>query len=371
MKLRKSGLRILQVVRQFLPRLGGMQEHVAQLYAELTKMGHEVEVLTLDRNLHTGEMYAKSSTIKFNQIDININRISYSGWSRFFWTGAFELNSKSYDIIHVHGLDGLLAAAINFSECPIVLTTHGGFFHTSKFRLLKSIWFHTITANQLDYVDKVIACSRQDFRNFNKICSHIELIENGIDFEGLQQSADQQNDLKNWLYIGSFQPNKRIDRLLKAFEYCRQIYPELKLTVVGQELYTGQWFDITKGLERQSSLHFVNNLSRNDLLKLLQNRGVQLSASEYEGFGLSVMEGMASGNLLILQPNQSFKDLFEGVAEFVDFESPVEVLKAYERLLDMQQSELSERVLCGIERSKQYSWKTMAQAVENTYLSVI
>ena len=371
MKFRKSGLRILQVVRQFLPRLGGMQEHVAQLCAELTKIGHKVEVLTLDRNLHTGETYARNSNIHFNQIDINVNRTSFSGWPRFFWPDALKLNPKNYDIIHVHGLDGLLGSVINFAECPIILTTHGGFFHTSKFSFLKSVWFHTITANQLDYVDKVIACSRQDFLKFHKICSHIELIENGVDFEALQQSSSQYNDLENWLYVGSFQPNKRVDLLLKAFEYCWKKFPELKLTIVGQEVYEGQWMDMLCGLECKESIQFFYNLERNELIKLLQRRGIMLSASDYEGFGLSIMEGMASGNLLIVQPNRSFKDLFEGIAEFVDFRSPVELLKAYERILQTKKNDLNSKVCLGIERSSQYSWKAMAQAVENTYLSII
>ena len=52
-EVKRRGLRILQVVRQFLPRTGGMQEYVAQLSRHLINLGHEVDVLTLNRIIHS------------------------------------------------------------------------------------------------------------------------------------------------------------------------------------------------------------------------------------------------------------------------------------------------------------------------------
>lgn len=365
----RSGLRILHVVRQFLPRWGGMQEYVAQLCAELTRMGHTVEVLTLDRNLHTGEKFEADSRVMFQKIEINVKRIAFCGGSRFFWIDRFNLNPDDYDIVHVHGLDSLLFRAINFSTRPLFISTHGGFFHTSQFRWLKHLWFRTLTAWQLEYVDKVLACSRQDFDRFSQICDHVTLIENGVDVEAFEPVKPFEKDLSHCLYVGGFQSHKRVDRLLKAFEYCHRHFPELRLSIVGEELYEGQWTDLTDQLLCKEALYYYPTLERPQLIELFRSSGIFWSASEYEGFGIAAMEGLASGNLLLLQSNEAFTDLFKNFAEFSDFQSPSKVLQSYRKLQSMNAQEYHQKIVKGLSKSNQYSWKRVAQEIENYYLS--
>ena len=371
MNSRPSGLRILQVVRQFLPRRGGMQEYVAQLSSHLIDMGHHVDVLTLNRNIHTGEFLDDQPSIIYKGKEILVKRINFRGWSRFFWVDNFGLSPEDYDVVHVHGLDGFLSASLRFTAAPLFLSTHGGFFHTSELKFLKNIWFHTYTCVQLRDVYKVLACSRQDFFKFKGICDHVELLENGVDVDHFRPKVPRKIKLNHWLYVGGFQSNKRVDRLLKAFDYCFQHHSNLRLTVIGAEHYSGQWHNLIRGLSCNKALSHFSYLNGNELLDAFHSRGVFVSAADFEGFGLASMEALASGSLLILHPNKSFLDLFSGLAEFADFNRPEKVLQAYNLLLKMSERDLIERATGGMAKSEIYSWKRVAREIENHYLSAI
>ncbi len=371
MTVSRSGLRVLQIVRQFLPRLGGMQEYVAQLSRHLMILGHHVDVLTLNRNIHTGESLGNDSVVSYKGQNIYVKRIDYRGWSRFFWITNLGVSFKDYDIVHIHGVDGLLTSAIRFKSAPLFLSTHGGFFHTSTLRLSKNIWFHTRTRLQLRNVHKVLACSRQDFFKFKTICDNVELLENGVDVDYFRPKSPRDLNLYNWFYVGGFEANKKVRRLLEAFDYCYQYHSNLSLTVVGVEHFPGQWKNLTEGLSSKKVLNHFSNLSYDELLDVFHCSGLFVSAAEFEGFGLASMEASASGSLLMLHPNQSFLDLFTGLAEFVDFRYPEKVLETFNSLLRMSEQNLFERAANGLAKSERFSWNKVAKEVENHYLNSI
>ncbi len=369
MEVKRHGLRILQVVRQFLPRTGGMQEYVAQLSRHLINLGHEVDVLTLNRNIHTGESLGDDSSVFFKDQNIFVKRVAFRGWSRFFWVPSLGLCLKDYDIVHVHGVDGFLSAVMRFSDIPLFLSTHGGYFHTSKLRMLKNIFFHTRTRFQLRNVLKVLACSRQDFFKFKSICDNVELVENGVDVDYFRPKQVRKLQLNNWLYVGGFESNKQVHRLLQAFDHCHRHHSNLSLTIVGTEQFSGQWKELTRGLNSKKSINFFSNLSSEELLKLYHCSGLFVSASEYEGFGLASMEALASGSLLMLHPNQSFLDLFFGLGEFADFERPDKVLEAFNLISSMNEKDLIQRAAFGLAKSEIFSWKKVAREIENHYFN--
>ena len=371
MRVERRGLRILQMVRQFLPRSGGMQEYVAQLSRNLIALGHQVDVLTLNRNIHTGEFLGCDSTVDYKGTKIDVKRINFRGWSRLFWVSDLRLSANDYDIVHVHGLDGFLSTAIRSSDKPLFLSTHGGFFHTSTLKSLKRIWFHTRTRLQLRNVYKVLACSRQDFFKFKSICNNVELVENGVDIDHFRPKQARELKLNNWLYVGGFESNKQVRRLLEAFELCYKYHSNLSLSVVGAENFSGQWNDLTQGLSSKKVIKLFSNLNADDLLGMYHNAGLFVSASEFEGFGLASMEALASGSLLMLQPNQSFLDIFSGFAEFVDFRDPYKVLESFNSVLKMSEKELVNRAACGLAKSEIFSWKKVAREIENLYFNSV
>jgi glycosyltransferase involved in cell wall biosynthesis len=100
------------------------------------------------------------------------------------------------------------------------------------------------------------------------------------------------------LHVGSCIPRKRIDVLLDVFARVRSNRPELKLIQIGGEWSSAQRDQIASlGLER--SVDQRKGLSRPQLATLYRNAAVVLQPSDYEGFGLPVIEALACGAAVV------------------------------------------------------------------------
>ncbi|MDO6575127.1 glycosyltransferase family 4 protein, partial [Staphylococcus pasteuri_A] len=95
--------------------------------------------------------------------------------------------------VHVHAVDffiDFLSFIRTSKKQKLILSTHGGFFHTQYASKLKTIFFNTVTRFTLKRVDLVLACSNNDFNVFSKIVpkEKLVLIENGVDTTKFGQS---------------------------------------------------------------------------------------------------------------------------------------------------------------------------------------
>jgi glycosyltransferase involved in cell wall biosynthesis len=62
-------------------------------------------------------------------------------------------------------------------------------------------------------------------------------------------------------------------------------------------------------LEIDGSVIFLGKISSEELFKYLGSANIWMSASDYESFGIALLEAMASGCLPIVQPIQAYTDL--------------------------------------------------------------
>ncbi len=174
-------MKILHVVRQFYPMIGGLENYVLHLSNHQIKNGHEVGIATLNRNFITGERLPKNEILSTGQMII---RVPYSGMKKYPVAPKIFNLIKNYDVIHVHAID-FFADFLAFSQFihkrKLILTTHGGFFHTNWGTTFKKLYFKAITRQSLKRYSAVIGCSDNDVNLFKNICPDIILIENGVD----------------------------------------------------------------------------------------------------------------------------------------------------------------------------------------------
>src|SRR5207248_7873055 len=90
--------------------------------------------------------------------------------------------------IHIHAIDFFIDSAalgkrLGIHDKPIVLTTHGGIFHTRALLPLKQFYWRNILRSSLAAADAVIAVSDRDAILFGSIVlpQKLETIPNGID----------------------------------------------------------------------------------------------------------------------------------------------------------------------------------------------
>lgn len=117
---------------------------------------------------------------------------------------------------------------------------------------------------------------------------------------------DNFGDLKssNILYLGYFRPEKNVKFLIDAF---RKLGIKSTLFLVGGE--GSEYEEIKKNVENDSNIIFLGYVE--DLSAIVKQCGFIILPSRFEPFGCSVLEGVDSGLLPILNDDIGAKEVFD------------------------------------------------------------
>lgn len=363
-------MRILHVCNHFYPCIGGIERYVEDLCKNLIKLGHESDVVCLDTCAYTHEKLLKQETYD----GIKIFRIPYISFKIYKPSPGVLSFLKNYDIVHVHSL-GFFSDFLALTKCmhkkPLVISTHGGIFHTKDFSSLKSVYFKLWCKHTLKKFDKIIADSRSDEKLFSTIIPNVELILNGIetaDFKVVKKA--EKNAL---LYVGRISKNKRVDNLIEVVAALKKDVPDVKLYIVGED-----WEGLLSGFEGlarerkvEHNIAFVGKVDKREaVLEYYSKATFFVSASEYEGFGISVLEAMAAGCIVVINDISAFREFVNPgkngfLVNFTDYESVATTLA------DLMRKDLSEISKKAVETADMYDWKTVAKKIENVYAGAL
>jgi alpha-1,3-mannosyltransferase len=360
-------MKVLQICSHFYPCKGGIERHVEDLCLGLKKMGIESDVLCLNTCAYSKEKFKAFEVYR----GIRIFRVPYINL-KFYKIAPWILNVvKRYDIVHVHGIgffSDWLSLTKAFHKRPLVLSTHGGIFHTRKIWWLKKIYFEKWCRFILRNFDKIIAISKNDYELFSKITKNIVLIENWIDFEKFNK-AKQRKQPKSFVFVGRLSRNKRADNLLKVFAEVKKYEPRFKLYVVGSDwegILTELKF-LAKRLGISENVVFVGEVSDKKLLEILGKARFFVSASEYEGFGISVIESMAAGCIPIVNNIEAFRHFVKNEKNgfIVDFSKPEKAAKKFYEI--MRRRDLERIRKNAMKTAEKYDWKKNVKKLVELY----
>ena len=319
-------LRVLHVVRQFEPSKGGLETYVKELATrQATK--HDVTVLTLNRVFGDDRRLAE-----FEETDgLTVVRVPFVGFRRLFLPFVGPHKVKSYDIIHIHAADQLLdvIAAISWLRpLKLFMTTHGLFFHTETLALVKKVYLATITKWGLSRARAVFAVSMNDASTLKRVGIDPILLRNPI-----VPLGDFVCDGGDLLYVGRISANKRIDALITFMAHLVRVHPSISLHIVGDD-NEKLWRDLSNAIVRQNlqnNIIYHGFLDTSALTDIARTCGFTVSASRYEGFGLSVVEGMSVGLLPCMHANAAFEETFRlsGCGLLTNFDDPLQAAKDF------------------------------------------
>lgn len=149
-------------------------------------------------------------------------------------------------------------------------------------------------------------------------------------------------------------PHKRHDLLMRAMRHIWQERADLALVLTG-------WHDpdyITDlasrtgcPLEKIVDLGYVSNA---DLVSLYSNAEALLFVSEYEGFGMPLLEAMQNGCPVICAPLTSIPEVAGDAALYVSSDDPTEWAKALLENLPLERERLVE---AGYRQAEKFSWQ--------------
>ncbi|MBY5622247.1 glycosyltransferase family 4 protein [Rhizobium leguminosarum] len=368
-----TGPLIVHVVRQFLPNRGGLEDVVANLGRQTVRRGYRVRVVTLD-SLFT----APEDKLPFREdIDsIEVVRIPWFGSSRYPLAPQIFRHLADADLVHVHAIDfffDALAWGRLLHGKPMIVTTHGGFFHTRKYATIKKIWFRTLTRASAMAYRRVVCCSASDLKQFSEIVPDSLLIENGADIGKFADTASRRAKHRI-VTIGRFSVNKRLDHLLDAMAMLKTRDPEWHLDIVGAESDLNR-ADVEGAIEsRHLSGRVTLHVSPdNDTIRrIITEASIFASASEYEGFGLVALEAMSAGLLPVLNANDAFATLADRhpvlmLADFTNPESAATAIEAAHQALSRQPDAVRTELL---DAARGYSWDIVAGRYIDLYRSL-
>lgn len=370
-----QALEIVHVVRQYAPGIGGLEEFVAKLAAQQRQTYRKVRVVTCERIFAAPEKRLP----RHETIDgIEIERLPYSGSRRYPVMHGLWRAIASADIVHVHAVDfafDALALTGALHRHKLIATTHGGFFHTSRFAAVKKIWFNTLTRLSVRGYGALVCCSRSDLARFAPIAGNrATMIVNGVDVEKFAR-ASAPHLTRNMVTLGRFSSNKRLDRLLDTLARLNDLDAGWHLDICGVPADISlerlrEWI-AGHGLAAQVDVHV--GLTTAELRTVLARCSFFVSASEYEGFGLALIEAMSAGLLPIVHSNAAF-EAFAGehagirICDFADPEAAAaQILSCHGEAA----GQLEEARRQAIETAGLYSWDGVKRQYDDIYASVL
>ncbi|MCB9685103.1 MAG: glycosyltransferase family 4 protein [Alphaproteobacteria bacterium] len=344
-------MRIVQVCRTAPPRVGGLEAVVGGLSRALVDRGHDVRLVTL------GEPGAE-------ELDgVEVVRLRRLGSER--WPTALGLARacRGADVIHVHGIDGLLDTLLLRGVHPLGVSTHGGYFHTPRQALLKELWLRTGTRVSLRLADAVWYTSEADRQRLAAARAPGTVEPDGVDlaaFLGLRRRPEPGR----WLVLGRVARHKGLLELLDAVALipsCRT------LELVGPEDEPGE---VARVLGRAGELGLGQRvvwrgaLRGPELLDAVSRAELGLLPSRYEGFGLAAVELMAARVPVVLSDIEAFRQ-HAAVARLVSFERPERAADTISEVLERPE------VDAAAAHAATFAWPERAEAFEARYRELL
>lgn len=211
-------------------------------------------------------------------------------------------------------------------------------------------------------------------RFFNKPGEKIHVVPHGIDpmfsptFTAQDHGVRSRHKLpkKFVLFMGTLEPRKNVVALIDAVgAYRKETGDDLRLVLAGGRGWKSG--AIRKATDKPF-IHVLGYVPSADRPALYRAATVFAWPSVYEGFGLPVLEAMASGVPVITSHTSSLPELTDGAAILVNPFRTEEIAVALRELVSSEA--LRERLRRkGLERARAFSWEKAARCTMNVFRS--
>ncbi|MFA6468669.1 MAG: glycosyltransferase family 1 protein [Bacteroidota bacterium] len=295
---------------------------------------------------------------------------------RIFWE-QFMLPTQ----LQKHGIDILFtpSVAIPVAYNGVKLTSiHDVAYisQSSKYPFLRRAYVRWITAKAARKSDKILTLTEFSKSEIEKYL-FVPKDNISVTYCGVEDAFYQPISVSTYgtvkekyllpdeyiLYVGAIEPGKNLSAIFNIFErICNSSKNRLQLVMTAgigwkQELILQQ-IPVTI----KDRIRFLPYLEESELPVLYRLSRLVIYVSFYEGFGLPVLEAMASGVPVVASRGTSITEFASGVALLVDPLNEDEIFRSVDALL--LNSELrNDLIRKGIERAKQYTWEKTAKTV--------
>ncbi len=335
--------------------------------------GDDVAVVTLNRVFGTETTLPATDMVD----GVKVIRLAYAGSRRYPIAPSVLRHIRDADVVHVHAIDfffDFLALTKVFHGRKLIVSTHGGFFHTRFASRLKQLYFRIVTKSALRSYSFVAASSQHDFEIFRRIRRDgIAVVTNGVDIDKFRGRGGRPA-LKRLIYFGRISENKNIAALLPFLRSIRESDPAWRLVIAGRfEGKSKSELTFSAGeLGIADAVEFVDGPTDDELASLIETCCAFASPSAYEGFGIAAIEAMSAGLMPILSEIEAHRDTVRqtGIGLLVDFSDPQAAASLFLSRF-RRWAEDFDGGLRPSDRLDAYAWPHVAKRFANLYRDVM
>lgn len=226
------------------------------------------------------------------------------------------------------------------------------------------LFFRTFVPRSARRADRVLAVSertKHDLAERYGIAEEkIVVTPNGVDpiFKPNGASPDRPPYA---LFVGGIQPRKDP---VSAIEALARVDGELSLVLVGAEKRGGDEVrDAVRRLRLEQRVEITGHVDHEKLADLYRGAACLVFPSRYEGFGLPVLEAMASGTPVVASVAGAVPEVAGDAAILVEPGDPDAIAAGIERAL----AERDRLVTAGLARAAKFSWAETARRTLAVY----
>jgi glycosyltransferase involved in cell wall biosynthesis len=376
-------MRILVDVRQLLQaNQSGVGEYTVQLLRALFRQDRKHEYVLLSSGM-------RQPVLRPELIDApNVQHVHVRTANKILNLSIAAARQPRLNRLVSVPIDLVFLPNLGFSaipnDLPYVLTVHdlSWKFFPQFFSRKQRLWHRAVRP---DALIKNAACvitpsdaTRRDVqRGYQKPDSFVRTVPHGIDpaFSAHPQARDHgvrsryKFPRRFALFVGTLEPRKNIVAILEGMKtYRAQSRDDLHLVLVGGWGWnTRELKKVMKGL---TWIHHLGYVAAEDRPALYRAAQVFVWPSIWEGFGLPVLEAMASGVPVITSSTSSLPELTAGAAVLVHPYRIEDISAAMREVLDFDRLRAQLRQQ-GLERAKTFSWDLAARQTLAVFEDVV
>jgi glycosyltransferase involved in cell wall biosynthesis len=192
----------------------------------------------------------------------------------------------------------------------------------------------------------------------------IKVIPLGVDtfFFGRSPTDSRVQSNPYFLYVGNRGGHKNFMRLLTAYGQSGLAGAfNLKVISPSNNAFTSEERDCIYRFQLEASVQLHSAVSEAELRDAYAGAVALVYPSEYEGFGLPVLEAMASGTLVATSNVSSMPEVGGNVAFYFDPHNTESIAETLRHIAHLSTAERERHVLQGVARARDFSWEKCQQ----------
>jgi glycosyltransferase involved in cell wall biosynthesis len=255
--------------------------------------------------------------------------------------------------------------------CPAVLTVHDLSFErdSAVMGLRDRLTFKAVVPRSARRAARVLAVSeltkRDLIEHYGIPEGKIVVTPNGVD-PAFTPQGSSPNGEPYALFVGALQPRKNAGIAIEALALLGEGAP--RLVVVGKD--HGGRAEAERAAERNGlagRVEFRGHVPQEDLAALYRGAACLVFPSRYEGFGLPMVEAMASGTPVVATTAGALPEVAGGAAILVEERNAVALAGGIERAI----ADRERLVAAGLARARQFTWAETARRTLEVYRSLL